>query len=404
MFFRTPAAEGLASRFPILKEIALMRQTERRIEEAIREVAPDIVHAHSPVLNALPAIRAGRRAGLPVVYEVRAFWEDAAASHGTSTEQGPRYRATRALETFALRRADGVTTICEGLRTDIVTRGIPSEKVTVIPNAVNAEEFASGEPDPSLARSLGLDGKTVLGFLGSFYSYEGLDMLCRAMPGIVVEQPNAMLLLVGGGPEENALKALVAELGIEDRVVFTGRVPHDEVQKYYDLVDLLVYPRVPIRLTELVTPLKPLEAMAMGKMLVASNVGGHRELIRDGETGTLFAAGDVDDLATVVSKVLSDRTGWPAMIEAGHRFVETERTWKRSVANYTELYERLLADREFLDVTAADPGWRIVMDDPKTERFDLPDADHTLSRADWSLAVSDRTADWCASLAERRST
>ena len=133
MFFRTPAAEGLASRFPILKEIALMRQTERRIEEAIREVAPDIVHAHSPVLNALPAIRAGRRAGLPVVYEVRAFWEDAAASHGTSTEQGPRYRATRALETFALRRADGVTTICEGLRTDIVARGIPSEKVTVIP-------------------------------------------------------------------------------------------------------------------------------------------------------------------------------------------------------------------------------------------------------------------------------
>ncbi len=341
-FYRTPPATGSASSLPVIRELALMRQTEHRLDEVIEDVQPDILHAHSPVLNALPAIRVGRRRGIPVVYEVRAFWEDAAASHGTGSEGGLRYRATRALETRALRRADGVTTICEGLRKDLVDRGIAPDKIVVIPNAVSAEEFSSGEPDKALAGSLGLKDKTVLGFLGSFYSYEGLDLLCRAMPAIAAERPDVRLLLVGGGPDDAHLKSLAGSLGIEDRVIFTGRVPHDEVQKYYDLVDLLVYPRTAMRLTELVTPLKPLEAMAMGKMLIASDVGGHRELIRDGETGTLFRAGNVDALSAGILTLLADRTTWPAMIAAGRRFVETERTWKRSVANYAALYERLV--------------------------------------------------------------
>ena len=133
------------------------------------------------MLNALPALRAGRRLGIPVVYEVRALWEDAAVDHGTTTEGSLRYRASRALETHALRRAGHVTTICEGLRREIVDRGIPAERVTVIPNAVDAREFRFGAaPDPTLRRKLGLDGATVIGFAGSFYAYEGLDLLLEA--------------------------------------------------------------------------------------------------------------------------------------------------------------------------------------------------------------------------------
>jgi len=346
MFYRTPPVKGALSAMPVLRELALIQKTQTRLEEVVKEVRPDILHAHSPVLNAIPAIRVGRRRGIPVVYEVRAFWEDAAATHGTGSEGGPRYRLTRWLETRALRRADAITTICEGLRHDIVARGISADKITVIPNAVNVDEFSGGAPaDAALAASLGLTGKSVLGFLGSFYSYEGLHLALQAMPQMLASNPDLRLLLVGGGPEEDRLKALAGELSIQDKVVFTGRVPHAEVQKYYDLVDVLVYPRVPVRLTELVTPLKPLEAMALNKVMVASNVGGHRELIRDGQTGNLFAAGDVDDLARTILRVMENRAAWPAQIAAGRRFVEQERSWKNSVARYVPVYEKLVTGR-----------------------------------------------------------
>jgi PEP-CTERM/exosortase A-associated glycosyltransferase len=283
---------------------------------------------------------------IPVVYEVRAFWEDAAVTLGTSTEDGARYKLTRWLETRALRRADAVTTICQGLRGDIAARGIAADKITIIPNAVNVEEFSGGAPaDPDLAASLGLTGKTVLGFLGSFYSYEGLHHALQAMPQMLASNADIRLLLVGGGPEEDRLEELAKDLGIGDKVVFTGRVPHADVQKYYDLVDVLVYPRIPVRLTELVTPLKPLEAMALNKVMVASNVGGHRELIRDGETGNLFAAGDVNDLAMTILRVLENRTTWPSQIAAGRKFVEQERSWKNSVARYVPVYEKLVTGR-----------------------------------------------------------
>lgn len=345
-FYRTPPVASAVAKLPVLRELALIRKTEARLAEIVNQIKPDILHAHSPVLNAIPALRVGRRAGIPVVYEVRAFWEDAAATHGTSREGGLRYKLTRALETKALRQADAITTICEGLRGDIAGRGIPADKITVIPNAVNVDEFAGGAPaDPALAASLGLTGKSVLGFLGSFYSYEGLHHALQAMPRMLAANPDLRLLLVGGGPEEDTLKQLAADLGIGNEVLFTGRVPHAEVQKYYDLVDVLVYPRVPVRLTELVTPLKPLEAMALNKVMVASNVGGHRELIRDGETGNLFTAGDVDDLSQTILRVLDDRATWPDQIAAGRKFVEQERSWKNSVARYVPVYEKLVTGR-----------------------------------------------------------
>ena len=124
--------------------------------------------------------------------------------------------------------------------------------------------------------------------------------------------------------------------------MFAGRVPHDEVQRYYDLIDVLVYPRLSMRLTELVTPLKPLEAMAQGRLLVASDVGGHRELIRPGETGVLFKAGDPDALAAAVLDLKRDEGRWPALKAAARRFVETERNWKASVARYDGVYSRVL--------------------------------------------------------------
>ncbi len=344
-FLRTTFAPGWRSRVPVFgRYVDEMRATEARVAEIIERAQPDLLHAHSPVLNALPAIAAARRHGLPVVYEVRACWEDAAVDHGSTREGSLRYRATRALETHALRRADAVTVICDGLRREFVARGIPADKITVIPNAVEVQDFRFGaQPDPQLRVALGLEGATILGFVGSFYAYEGLDLLLQALAKLLPQRPQLRALLVGGGPQEDALRRLAQDLGISDKVVFTGRVPHSQVQRYYDLIDVLAYPRHPMRLTELVTPLKPLEAMAQGRILLASDVGGHRELIRDGDTGYLFAAGRVEALMQAIERVLSERSAWDAMRLRARRFVELERTWTQSVARYRDVYGRLLA-------------------------------------------------------------
>ncbi|MBK5207300.1 MAG: glycosyltransferase, exosortase A system-associated [Polaromonas sp.] len=333
-FYRTPSAAGAGL-------LTQMRLTASRLGEITRMTKPDVIHAHSPVLNALPSLWVGRRQRLPVVYEMRASWEDAAVDHGTTVEGSLRYRLSRELETFALRQADQITTICEGLRGDIAIRGIPDERITVIPNAVDTSVFGFGvEADPNLRHSLGLDGATVIGFAGSFYGYEGLDLLLEAARRMLPRHPNLRVLLVGGGPQESNLKAQAAATGLQDRVIFTGRVAHAEVQRYYELIDVLAYPRLPIRLTELVTPLKPLEAMAQGRMFVASDVGGHRELVRHGETGFLFRAGDAGALEKAIDDVLARREMWPQIRLQARRFVESERTWTGSVARYREVYQR----------------------------------------------------------------
>jgi PEP-CTERM/exosortase A-associated glycosyltransferase len=341
-FFRTRATAG-GTRLPGFGELALMKQLATRLEAVARKVRPDVLHAHSPVLNAIPALRVGLRLGIPVFYEVRAFWEDAAVDHGTTQEGSLRYRLTRRLETHALRQADHVFTICEGLRADILARGLPAGKVTVIPNAVDIESFTlGGLPDEALKASLGLTGSAVVGFIGSFYAYEGLDLLLEAVPRLLALRPDSRVLLVGGGPQEEVLKRQAARLGIADKVVFAGRVPHAQVHRYYDLVDVLAYPRHPMRLTDLVTPLKPLEAMAQGRLLVASDVGGHRELIRHGQTGWLFPAGSAEALATELAQALVSPLA-ADIRRRGREFVETERNWRASVARYRPVYERLLA-------------------------------------------------------------
>ena len=342
-FLRTPLPTGLAAKLPWLRELKIVSDLDRRLDEVIGEMRPRILHAHSPALNALSAIRAGRRHRLPVVYEMRSLWEDATGGGSTKGTNGPRYRAARFLEAYALRRVDAVTTICQGLRDDMTARGIPSNKISIIPNAVDRGAFAgSRAPDQALARRLGLTGKTVLAFFGSFYFYEGLHLLLRALPLLRQQLADLAVLLVGGGPEEDNLRKMAPDSGVGDNVVFAGRVAHEEMQRYYDLADLFVFPRVSMRLTELVTPLKPLEAMAQERIVVASSVGGHRELIRDRETGYLFPPDEPGRLAEGVLAALADRPSWPQIRARAVNFIDAERSWTHSVARYAEVYARVL--------------------------------------------------------------
>jgi PEP-CTERM/exosortase A-associated glycosyltransferase len=340
-FYRTPVAPVP---LPVLRELFEMWATQRRLSEIVRSEKPDVIHAHSPVLNAIPALRVARRFALPIVYEVRALWEDAAVDHGTSKEGSVRYKLTRRLETWAMRRTDFVAAICEPLRQDIVARGIASDRVAIVPNAVDRALLASeaSKTDESeLRRHIGIKGDIVLGFIGSFYAYEGLDLLLGAANILRRREIDFTVLLVGGGPEEERLKRKVAELNLEERVRFVGRVHHSDVARYYRLVDILVFPRKRMRLTELVTPLKPLEAMAQMKTVVASDVGGHMELIRDGETGLIFPADDEAALATCLEKIIADPARRAELVQQARRYVEIERTWDSLTDRYAKIYRRV---------------------------------------------------------------
>lgn len=338
-FFRTPP--HAAARSP-LRELREIRALRTRLREVVQAFRPQLIHVHSPVLGALATQPVARKLGIPLVYEIRAFWEDAAVGNGTGREGSARYRATRALETRAARQADAVAVICEGLRGDLVARGIDRDKILVSPNGVDLDLFGTpAEPDRALARELGLGDAEVVGYVGSFYDYEGLDDLIAAMPELVARRPKAKLLLVGGGPMEAALRAQAEASPVSDRIAFVGRVPHEQVERYYSLVDILVYPRKAMRLTELVTPLKPLEAMAQGRLVAASSVGGHRELIEDGVTGTLFAPDSPPAIARAIADLLADRSGWGQRRALASAFVEAERNWSSNILRYLPVYQQL---------------------------------------------------------------
>ncbi|HUQ13380.1 MAG TPA: glycosyltransferase, partial [Novosphingobium sp.] len=207
--------------------------------------------------------------------------------------------------------------------------------------------FGAARPrDGALARELGLGANDqagpVIGFVGSLYPYEGVDDLIAAMPAIVSAHPSARLLVVGGGPREAALREAAENSSAAPAIRFVGQVPHEAVERYYSLIDVACYPRKAMRLTELVTPLKPLEAMAQGKIVAASDVGGHRELIADGLTGTLFAPDDPAAIARALSMLLWRRSEWDHQRIASRRFVEREHDWARNVQRYRDVYQLVL--------------------------------------------------------------
>ncbi|MDE1467429.1 TIGR04063 family PEP-CTERM/XrtA system glycosyltransferase [Aurantiacibacter sp. D1-12] len=350
-FHRTPGkAEGPAG----LKEWREIGALTDAIVALTQEWRPDVLHAHSPALDGLAAVRAGKKLGIPVVYEIRAFWEDAAVGNLTSREGSLKYRLTRQLENIAVSGADHVMTICQGLKDDLVSRGVSPDKIGIMPNGVDLTMF--GEPavrDDALAEELGVGSGPVIGFIGSFYDYEGLDDLIAAMPMLIERHPGARLLMVGGGPMEEALKAQAAASSARNAIIFTGRVPHSEVERFYALTDVMAYPRKKSRLTDLVTPLKPLEAMAQMKLVAASDVGGHRELVTHNDTGMLFTPDDPAACAVALADLIDQRSDWHAFRARGKVHVRDNHDWHRNAQRYQVVYQTLLEPKSNSPISAA---------------------------------------------------
>ncbi len=344
MFHRSEGtAEGPAG----LREWREINLFADGIDRVIRDWRPDIIHAHSPAICGHAALKAARKHNIPLVYEIRAFWEDASVGNGTGREGSVKYRLTRQLENRAVAGADAVFTICHGLRDDLIARGFNGGKIGISPNGVDMSLFGEPAPrDDALAKELGIGDEPVIGFIGSFYDYEGLDDLIASMPLLRKRQPGAKLLLTGGGPRDEALREQAAALPDPDAVIFTGRVPHSDVERYYSLIDILAYPRKASRLTDLVTPLKPLEAMAQQRLVAASDVGGHRELMTNGATGILFPADDPAGCAAALADWLERRSEWDSIKGQALAHVQANHDWAKNIQRYQLVYHNLLANAQ----------------------------------------------------------
>jgi len=343
VFHRTRLLASPMDRLPGVDQLRVVWSLGDRLERLVRAIKPDIIHAHSPCLNGLAVLHVARRHSIPFVYELRASWEDAAVSHGSTREGSVRYRLSKALETFVLRRADAIVTICDGLRRDVVSRGVDQSRVSVVANAVDRDLLEAAPKFELVPQALqSLAGRKVIGFFGSFYSYEGLDLLVSAIAALKRTHYDVALMLLGSGPDDASLRRQAEQLGVGRDVTFLGRIPHEQVAAFYRHIDMFVFPRRRMRLTEIVTPLKPLEAMAAGALVIASDVGGHRELIDDGATGVLFRADDVDALVEVIKRAFDQPERYQAMRESGRRYVHRERTWPQVAKGYLPVYESLI--------------------------------------------------------------
>ena len=331
------------------EQVAVVRSLVRRLRELLATTDPQIIHAYSPCLNGIAALIVAREYRLPVVYEMRSSWEDAAVTRGTAAQNGLRYRISRKLETSVLRRVDSVTTICDGLRRDIVQRGISEERVTVVPNAVDRHLFEQTPRTSSEVRArYAMADQVLVGYIGSFHAYEGLELLMRAIAHLGASRKKFRFVLIGGGTAESAIRSAIRQLGLEETVVIAGQIPHADLPDYYRAMDFLVYPRLRTALTDKVTPLKPLEAMAQRVVVLASDIGGHRELIRNGETGILFQPDDVGAMASAILGVL-DRRDLDVIRENAFRYVSLERTWAKCILRYADVYERVLNPRNRIE-------------------------------------------------------
>ena len=337
-YYRTKVLkERLLGGLSFFKEGRLISRLAARIRKVVKTEEVELIHSHSPSLNGLASLWVASRLRLPFLYEARAFWEDAAVNHGTFGEQSIRYRVSRSIETFLFGRADGVVTICEGMRADLIRRGVAPQRIQVVPNGVDIDWFQPRARQSDLVEKFGLNGKPVFGFIGSFYRYEGLQFLLDTIPDLIKKLPGVKLILVGGGYEEASLREQAKSYS--DSVIFAGQIPHERIRDFYSVIDVFVCPRERIRLTELVTPLKPLEAMGMAKTVLASDVGGHLELIRHDKTGLLFCAGSKDDFLNQAVRAAGDSGLRTAIGGQARHYVESERAWPHIISRYINIYE-----------------------------------------------------------------
>jgi glycosyltransferase involved in cell wall biosynthesis len=311
----------------------------------VTQVRPSVLHAASNYSNALIALALRDATQLPVVYEVRGFWEDTwlsrhSAGAASDLWHSDRYVRSRALETHCMQAADLVVTLGEAMRDEIAERGIDPANILIVPNGVSSE-FLQPLPDPAALKSqLGItDGEYVVGLVSSLVAHEGIGTLLAAVKILGDRGVRTRALIVGDGPDRGTLERHAAQLGLD--AIFTGRVPMAKVRDYHAVLDVFVVPRTPDRVCQLVTPLKPVEAMASGLPVVVSGVRALGEIVQDKVTGLLFPPLDAEALADALQLLLGNPELRRELGANAKQWVARDRTWEHNAARYRDAYTRL---------------------------------------------------------------
>jgi len=315
----------------------------------------EIIVAASNHITALPALMAARRLGLPFVYEVRGLWEVTQASTQPEWANSERYNLMRELEQQAAREADLVITLTEELADELASWGVARDRITVVPNAVNAERFQPIAPDAEVAKELKLKpGVPVIGYAGSAVAYEGLELLLEALAKLKAQGQEFAFVLVGDGKVIDTVKAKAKQLGIEKACRFTGRVPFEQVSRYLSCMDIMPVPRLSSAVTEMVSPLKPLEAMAMGKAVVLSDVSPHKTMAGKNERAQLFKKDSADDLCRVIKLLIDSPAERERLGKAAKAWIDQERTWNHVTQRYADSLQQVRANQHAQNTSVSD--------------------------------------------------
>ncbi|MGP9539358.1 glycosyltransferase [Brachybacterium sp. AOP43-C2-M15] len=325
----------------------------------VRRLRPSILHAHSDFQNAVIVSVVGKAYGIPTVYETRGFWEESWLTRAIAANGWGR-DADRLLETYGLPSAYALRKRAEETARTLTDRNITlagvmrdhildsaggalrEEQVSVVPNAVDPEEFPIQDRDPALAARWGLpEGAVTVGYVSSMVEYENIETLVDGFR-LAAERVSVplYLLLVGGGKHLEALRAHAERTGTTN-VIFTGAVPHDDVLRYYGLIDIFVVPRGKSSVADLVTPLKPFEAFATGRAVVLSDVEALKEIAEDSGAAQTFRAGYSRDLGRKLVSLVEDSQLRRDLGVRGARWVRGHRTWDRNVLKYYRVYQEL---------------------------------------------------------------
>ena len=284
----------------------------------------------------------GSKLNIPRLYEVRSVAASAAAVIDGKSHNSFKYQTVWKLDKKAMMEATRVAPLSQVLKNELVKRGIPEEKMDVVHNAIDINKFTPQQRSSEIVKRYNLPDNTIIGFIGSIRTIEGLSLLVKAAPRIIGQCPNVRFLIIGEGAYLGKLKDESRQEGVENYFIFTGRIPHDEILKYYSVIDVFVIPRVDALVNQTVAPLKPLEAMATEKAVLASDVGGLVEAIQTEKTGVLFRADDVPDLTEKIIELAEDKQKRLDIGKAAREWIIKNRQWKNMTEQYLVIYNKLL--------------------------------------------------------------
>ncbi|WP_373446127.1 glycosyltransferase family 4 protein [Salinicoccus bachuensis] len=311
-------------------------QYAREITTIVERERPHIIYAASNFQNAYAALAVGRRMDIPTIYEVRGLWQYTQSTKNHYFYQSERFYLHEKFELKCCELADRITCISESLKDFLVSRGIEDSKITVLTNGVNTAALTPVHKDETLIRKYTLEDKVVLGFIGSITDYEGLDLVLEAVHSINRNQLHPkefVCMIVGKGPAKEALIKKARTLNMTDQAIFPGKIPREDVQSHYSVMDIAPFPRKNEPLCQLVTPLKPYEAMAMGKKVIVSDVAALKDMVIEDVNGKIFKAEDVESLISAILETVDDE-------QLGVRtreWVVANRDWNVVIRNLLEL-------------------------------------------------------------------